>query len=99
MVDNVPESEIEYYESSEELLREDDIIETDIRVMGWKKKFRIRALNFGQMELINKKATNDKGELQQTEFVYWTIVEGVTRPKFKIEQARLLADSNGAFVQ
>jgi len=99
MIDNVPENEIEYYESSDQLLTEDDIIETDVRIVGWKKKFRIRALTFGQMERINKNASDEKGNLQQDLFVYHTIVEGVTRPRFKIDQAKKLADSNGAFVQ
>ena len=97
-VDNLPE-EIEYYNNTDELLTEDDIIETDIRIVGWRKKFRVRALTFGQMESINKRSEDAEGKLKHDEWVYWTIVEGVTRPKFKYEQAKKLADSNGAFVQ
>lgn len=98
-VDSLPSESYEYYESSDELLREDDIIETDIRVTGWKKKFRIRALTFAQMEKINKNALDKDGNLEHDKFVYWTIVEGVTRPRFKYDQAIRLANNNGAFVQ
>ncbi len=98
-VDNIIQEEIDYYDSADALLREDDIIETDVQVLGWAKKFRIRALTFAQMEKINKNAQNDKGEMQHDQFVYWTIVEGVVRPRFKIDQAQRLSESNGAFVQ
>lgn len=97
-IDNFPD-ELEYFDKPDEVLSQDDIVETDVRVIGWDKKFRIRALTFGQMERINKNATDKEGKLQADEFVYWTIVEGVTRPKFKIEQARRLADNNGVFVK
>jgi hypothetical protein len=100
MVDKRPDETLEYYNSPAEILEEDDIIETDVKVLGWNKKFRIRALTFGQMNTINKNATNaDTGALQQDEWAYWTIVEGVVRPKFKIAQARLLSSNNGEFVK
>lgn len=98
MIDNLPE-DVEYYTSADELTSEDDIIETDIKVVGWKKKFRIRALTFAQMEKINQSAEDEAGKLQHDLFVYHTIAEGVVRPKMKIDQVRRLADSNGAFVQ
>lgn len=98
-VDNVVDETEEYYASSDELLREDDIIETDIKILGWRKKFRVRALTFAQMEKINKNATDKDGIMNSELFVYWTIVEGVIRPRFKIDQAMRLAESNGAFVQ
>ncbi len=98
--DKLPDESIEYYSSPVELLTEDDIIETDVKVLGWDKKFRIRALTFGQMNAINKASMDSEtGNLQQDEWTYWTIVEGVVRPKFKIEQARKLADNNGEFVK
>jgi hypothetical protein len=97
-VDNFP-NEFDYYNSIDELLLEDDIVETDIRVVGWDKKFRIRALTFGQMERINKNAADKEGNIQSDEFVYWTLVEGIVRPKMRIEQARRLADSNGLFLK
>lgn len=97
-VDNITEDQESYYESADEILREDDLIETDIKVTGWDKKFRVRALTFEQMERINKNASVD-GEMKHDLFVYWTIVEGVIRPRFKIDQAIRLAASNGAFVQ
>lgn len=99
---------VDYYDDAEELLGESDIVETDIRIIGWSKKFRIRALNFGQMEKINRMATvkqaDEKlgkavGDLDNAEFVYWTIKEGVTRPHFTITQARQLCDNNGEFVR
>jgi hypothetical protein len=100
MVDKRPDDTLEYYNSPAEVLEEDDIIETDVRVLGWNKKFRIRALTYGQMNTINKNATDtDTGNLKQDEWVYWTIVEGVVRPKFKIDQARRLASNNGEFVK
>lgn len=91
--------EIEYYDSSDQLLQEDDIIETDVHILGWKRKFRIRALTFGQMERINKNSLDDEGNLLHDKFVYHTIVEGVIRPRFKIDQAIRLSESNGSFVQ
>jgi len=105
--DLFPEN-IEYYNDAEELLAETDIVETDVRIVGWVGKFRIRALTFGQMEKINRmaivKQADEKlgkvvGELDNEELVYWTIKEGVVRPHFTITQARKLADNNGEFVR
>jgi hypothetical protein len=102
------EETIEYYNEAEELLAESDIVEIDIRITGWSKKLRIRALTFGQMERINRMATvkqSDErehkvaGELDNEEFVYWTIKEGVIRPRFTITQARKFIDNNGEFVR
>ena len=98
-VDNLPE-DTEYYESADDLILEDDLIETDIRILGWKRKFRIRALDFGQMDKINRESTDEEtGLLQHDLFTYLTIVEGVTRPKIKLEQAKKLKKNNGALVQ
>lgn len=100
MIDFQENSQVEYYNDTQELLLEDDIPETDIHVIGWKKKFRIRGLTFGQMETINKNSIDtETGNLKSDEFVYWTIVEGVVRPKFNIIQARQLASKNGEFVR
>lgn len=98
----------DYYDTAEQLLTETDIVETDIRIVGWNKKFRVRGLDFGQMDRINKRATiletdKDKGlvagEIDNKEWVYWTIVEGVVRPKFTYLQAKKLSEKNGSFVQ
>lgn len=107
MIDRLPDS-VPYYESPDELFAEDDIIETDVHILGWNKKLRIRALTFGQMAKINRNAVAKKedkesgiieGELQNDLWTYWTLVEGITRPRFKIEQAQRFADSNGEFVK
>lgn len=98
----------EYYNNPDELLLEEDIVETDVRILGWNKKFRIRALTFGQMERINQRSliseTNKEegkiaGELDNTEWTIWTIVEGVVRPKFNSIKARKLIEKNGEFVK
>lgn len=100
LVDVNPQSDIEYFSSPDEVLNQDDLIEADVRVLGWNKKFRIRALTFGQMDTINKNATDpDSGNLNMNEWAYWTITEGVVRPKFKINQARRLIDANGEYVR
>lgn len=100
--------ETEYYSEAEEVLGESDIVEIDVRITGWSKKFRIRALTFGQMERINRMSTikqNDEregrvaGELDNEEFVYQTIKEGVIRPHFTITQSRKFVDNNGEFVR
>lgn len=106
MIDRLPDGD--YYDSADELIAEDDIIETDVKIAGWNKKFRVRALTFKQMEIINRNATAKKddeekgitaGELINEEWVYWTLVYGIVRPVFKIEKARRLGDSNGEFVK
>lgn len=99
MVDMRPGDDIGYFVHPDEVLNEDDLIEADVRVLGWSKKFRIRALTFGQMNTINKQATDpETGNLKKDEWAYWTIVEGVVRPKYRIEQARRLTDANGEYV-
>lgn len=109
MIDRLPQQDIPYYETPDQIINEDDLIETDVRIAGWDHgKFRIRALTFGQMAKINRNAKAKKedkengievGDFLNDEWTYWTIVEGVVRPRFKIEQARRLADSNGEFVK
>jgi len=103
MVDRYPEND-EYYENADDLLQEDDIIEADVRIIGWKKKFRIRALTFEQMGRINKKSLvtdkdTQKTEVDDTLFAYWTVVEGVMRPKFTFIKAQGLGEKNGEFVK
>lgn len=98
MIDRLPDGE--YYDSADELIEEDDIIETDVKIAGWNKKFRIRALDFEQMGRINKNSVDkESGELDNEEWTYQTIAEGVIRPRFKIEKARKLSKSNGEFVK
>lgn len=100
MVDMLPNDDVPYFVHPDEVLNQDDIIEADVRVVGWDKKFRIRALTFGQMDKINKNATDpETGNIKMDEWAYWTIVEGVVRPKYRIEQARRLADANGENVK
>lgn len=91
--------EVDYYGSAEELLTETDIVETDVHIPGWRKKFRIRALTFGQQEAINAASTDkDTGQLNHEEWVYHTIANGVVRPKFTLAQAKKLSELNGHFV-
>lgn len=109
MIDRLPKQDTPYYDTADDIIAENDLIEADIRVAGWDHgKFRIRALTFGQISKINRNATARKkdeergieiGDFLNDEWAYWTIVEGVVRPRFKIEQARRLADSNGEFVK
>ena len=107
-IDRMPQQDVPYYDSAKEVLIEEDRVEIDVRILGWNKKMRIRALSFEQMERINKMATitetNKKdgkvaGEIDHAEWVYWTIKEGVVIPHFTIAQARELADNNGEFVR
>lgn len=108
MIDRLPTNETQYYDSAEDVLKEDDLIETDVQIVGWSRKFRIRALTFAQMAKINRNATIretnkdlgiEAGELDNELWTYWTIVEGIVRPKFKIETAKRLADNNGEYVK
>lgn len=99
IVDHLPEDDIEYYNTAEEVLAETDLAETDCHIIGWGRKFRIRALTFGQQEKINQLSIDDKGNLKHDEFVYHTIVEGCVRPRFNITQSRKLCDNNGEFVK
>lgn len=98
MVDHYAK-EVEYYNSIEELLAETDIVETDVHIPGWSRKFRIRGLDFGQQEDINEKATNkETSELDHKEWVLWTIVHGVVRPRLNYAQAKQLTTKNGQFL-
>lgn len=100
MVDLRPDDDIPYFVHPDEVMNQDDIIEADVRVLGWDKKFRIRALTFGQMDKINKAAIDSEtGNLKMDEWTFQTIAEGVIRPRFRIEQARRLIDSNGDYVK
>jgi hypothetical protein len=107
-IDRLVGDEIEYFNNAQEIAQEQDRIELDVHPLGWSKKLRIRALSFEQMEKINKMAayieTNKKenivaGELNHSEWVYWTLKEGIVRPMMTISQARMLADNNGEFVR
>lgn len=99
-IDRTPTEEVPYFESPREVTLEEDRVELDIHLLGWSKKMRIRALSFAQMEQINKLATDkDTGKIDQAEWVYRTIKEGVTRPMFTYNQAKDLADNNGEFVR
>jgi hypothetical protein len=98
-VNLTPKDEIDYFDNAKEVSLEDDRVETDIHISGWGKKMRIRALSFAQMEIINKKSTDDKGKLDHAEWVYNTIQQGVVRPLFTINSARELADNSGEFVR
>lgn len=107
-INRTPKEDVPYFDSANEVAREDDRVELDIHIVGWGKKMRIRALSFDQMEKINKMATiteTDKkqgkvaGTIDHAEWVYWTIKEGVVIPHFTIAQARELADNNGEFVR
>ena len=52
----------EYYESVDDLLRDDSILEVDITIKGLSKRVRIRALSFLQMEKINQQSSKN-GEI------------------------------------
>jgi hypothetical protein len=91
---------IEHYTAAKEILLEDDRLEIDIKITGWSKMLRIRALTFGQMEKINKLSKDkDTGKLDSELWTYHTISEGVIIPYFTITMAKELADNNGAFVR
>lgn len=107
-VDRLPEKELEYYTSAQEVVQEEDRVEIDIHIHGWSKKMRIRALSFEQMEVINRRSTvqvtdQEKGliagTLDHAEWVYNTIKEGVVIPRFTYTSAKALADNNGEFVR
>lgn len=91
--------DVEFFDNAKEITLEDDRLTLDIQVIGWSKKFKIRALSFGQMEDINRKARDDKGEMDQELWSYWTLVHGVVIPMMRINEAKALADNNGAFVR
>jgi len=94
----------EYFLSANDVLEQDDRVETDVIVSGWNKKLRIRALSFDEMTKINEQSykTEDgktTDTMNQAEFSYWTIVYGVIRPRFNITQARKLKDNNGEIIK
>lgn len=98
-INSNPVSTIEYFETARDITLEDDKIETDIHIIGWSKKLRIRALTFHQMERINQRAIDANGKLDQAEWVFHTIHEGVTRPIITYAQAKELGENNGHFVR
>jgi hypothetical protein len=99
MIDHNPK-EVEYYDNVDQVIEEDDLVEVDIKIIGWKRKFRIRALTFEQMEDINLSSIDEKtGKLDPKLFVYMTITAGVVRPRIKLEQAKKLASNNGENVR
>ncbi len=88
----------DYYEDTDDFLKDDPTIEVDIKAAGMGKRLRIRALSFAQMEKINKLSTVD-GKVDNSEFVVNTIMEGVVRPKFSSVQAKRLLDAHGETVK
>lgn len=88
----------DYYTDVDDLLKDDQTIETDVQAKGMGKRLRIRALSFAQMEKINKLSTVD-GKIDNSEFVINTIIEGVVRPKFNSAQAKRLLDAHGETVK
>jgi hypothetical protein len=91
--------EIEYYKSANDYLGEEDLIETDIYVIGLEGKFRVRALTFEQMTTITQKATTKEGKIDSGLFAVYTWLEGVVRPPFNEEQALKLYRKNGEIVR
>ncbi len=90
--------DVEYYESVDDLLADDQMLEVDVYVQGFKGKVRIRALTFGQMEAINKRALIN-GELDRVEFTLATLQEGIVRPRVTASSARKLLDYHGEVVR
>ena len=83
----------DYYNSAQEFLEEEDLIETDVKIEGWKKKFRIRALTLGQAKRITQKSTKD-GVLDEEQFIKHSVLEGVIRPRFNQGNIDKLTDKN-----
>lgn len=88
----------EYYDNVDDLLRDDSILEVDITIKGLKKRVRIRALSFLQMEKINQQSSKN-GEVDNIEFTVNTLAEGLVRPKMNTAQARKLLEANGEVVR
>lgn len=88
----------DYYESVDDLLSDDTLLEVDLSIKGLKKRIRIRALSYSQMEKVNN-LSQKNGEVDPTEFTINTIVEGVIRPKMNSAQARKILDANGEVVR
>ena len=94
---------VDYYNAIEDFLAESDLVETDVYIQGLNGKFRISALTFGQQEEINQKSLrkvddSDKTELNHQEWVLWTLVHGVVRPKLNYTQAKQFISKNGQIV-
>lgn len=80
-----------HYQSSRELLAEDDQIEMDIRVDGWSHTLRIRSLTVPQRNKIN--TTAGIGDARDwTTFYIQTLVAGVVQPKLTPSQAQELVE-------
>jgi hypothetical protein len=88
----------EYYEDIDDFLKDDPTLEVDVKATGMRKRLRIRALTFAQMERINKASIVDN-KVDNTEFVLNTLVEGIVRPKLNTAQARRLLDAHGETVK
>jgi hypothetical protein len=88
----------EYYENVDDLLTDDSLLEVDLTIKGLKKRLRIRALSYAQMEKINT-LSQKSGETDTIEFTINTIVEGLIRPKLNSAQAKKLLDANGEVVR
>jgi|LakMenE18May11ns_1017448.scaffolds.fasta_scaffold9727777_2 hypothetical protein len=88
----------EYYDNVDDLLTDDSMLEVDLTIKGLKKRLRIRALSFAQMEKINQ-LSQKNGEMDNSEFTINTIVEGLIRPKMNSAQAKKLLDANGEVVR
>lgn len=88
----------DYYNSVDDLLSDDSLLEVDLVIKGLKKRLRIRALSYAQMEKINS-ISQKSGEIDTTEFTINTIVEGLIRPKLNSAQAKRLLDANGEVVR
>lgn len=91
---------VEYYDKIEDLLVETDLVEADVHVLGWRRKFRIRALTFKQQGSISKKSLDEKtGSLVEEDHAVWTLVYGLVRPAVNEIQARELLNKNGENVK
>jgi hypothetical protein len=88
----------DYYDSVDDLLNDDTLLEVDLTIKGLKKRLRIRALSYSQMEKING-LSQKNGETDTTEFTVNTIVEGLIRPRMNSAQARKLLDANGEVIR
>jgi len=97
---------IDYYNAIEDFLAESDLVETDVHIQGLNGKFRISALTFGQQEEINQKSLRKvedkdneaKTEINHQEWVIWTLVHGIVRPKVNYTQAKQLLSKNGQII-
>ncbi len=98
LVNTKPGDSVDYYDSAQQFLKEDTVVEIDIHIVGLERKFRIRALTLGQMELINQKSTID-GKLDSALFTVNTIIEGVVRPKFTKTLVDDMLASNGEIMR